>query len=281
MRGAWSVRDNERIARAIVLSLALIVVAVGITMVFTGDPVEQSLPAQPNTTPDSGAGGLTAASAPWWFVAALTGLLGITGIVSGAVVGYRSVKASDERKHTFEREKIATEYKRDDDRRWDDRIQEVAARYVGSTYSAILAYENGQREIATLPTMSLPDQLEAMKTVEGMRQMTMSGAEAREAARRPARLAEAEASALLAELLMIAPDSVEHEAQKLWMYTTELIGTASDQTRKVSRKDYEIQRGRLIVVVKSVLRTPTGGATVVAVVATGSAEAKAPVVEEA
>lgn len=85
--------------------------------------------------------GLTTATAPWFAAALLTGLLGLVGIITGAVVSYKSMRASDLRKSSFERERIEAQYHREDTRRWDDSIKQVAAQFLVAVDQAKDTYD--------------------------------------------------------------------------------------------------------------------------------------------
>jgi hypothetical protein len=88
---------------------------------------------------------LAPGAAPWWYTGLLTGILGVTGIVSGAVVTYKSVKASDERRNTYELERLASVNNREDQQRWFDHIRTLCAKMIAIDYAIeLLTYEGAE-----------------------------------------------------------------------------------------------------------------------------------------
>src|SRR6478609_4267557 len=75
--------------------------------------------APPTTNTGPVADTFTTSSAPWWFVALLSGLLVIAGGVITALIGMLSAKRSDERKNEFESNRILDQREREDLQRWD------------------------------------------------------------------------------------------------------------------------------------------------------------------
>lgn len=105
---------------------------------------------------------LSPSTAPWWFVGLLTGVLGVTGIISGAVITYRSLKASDERKQLWDRERIMTQYDREDDQRWDNNLRDVASQFVSELNQALttsqeIAAKRTERVTMTFSALTHPD----------------------------------------------------------------------------------------------------------------------------
>lgn len=91
--------------------------------------------------------GLTTATAPWFFVALLSGLLGITGVIVGGVVTFKSTKASDIRRNDFERQRILSEQERADRQRWDRDLAEKAATFAQACYTVSMACERRLNEL--------------------------------------------------------------------------------------------------------------------------------------
>lgn len=90
--------------------------------------------------------GLTTSTAPWWFVVAVSGLLGIAGVISGAIVSYKSVKASDERRNAYELARTSSIESREDRQRWYDKMRDVSARFVVTAHK--LQYRGGETAVS-------------------------------------------------------------------------------------------------------------------------------------
>lgn len=181
----------------------------------------------------------------------LAALIGAVAAVVGQVVSAIA-------QHFTQRRRDAEKLAQERAVRWDDRMRDVAARYIGATFTAVETYVSGKRVIDAISRRTVLERHEeslnaALFSPEMARRISEREI-AVQGALEPVRQTQGDANALLAELLMIAPREVGDIAKELWNYTTELMSTATDKTRAQSKNDWEIARGKLITTVAAVLQ---------------------------
>jgi hypothetical protein len=89
------------------------------------------------------AASFTTASAPWWFVAALVGVLSVLGTATGAFISFWSLRASDRRR--AKAEKAAFERQRAVDR--DDKLRQAGALLLVASRSFVAIYKSNFAEV--------------------------------------------------------------------------------------------------------------------------------------
>ena len=176
------------------------------------------------------------------------------GAVAGGLASVIAQIVSAVTQHFTQKRRDADKLAQERAVRWDDRIRDVSARFIGATYQAIQTDNSVDEILKAINSRYLfgnADDLNPFnpETVRRESEREIAIQEARE----PVRRTQAEASALLAELLMIAPEQVRTAALELWSMSLKRAN-ASPEARPEAKRNYEMARSDLIRTVAAVLR---------------------------